>query len=274
MWHEFIIKYYDDQKEPLTAVLFGLGCEGISEEPGVLKAYFPESVPPEQVSEALRTFDDVRVEHASLEEQDWYKSWKDSFSPFEVDGIVVCPPWKECMPMHDKKLMLLDPGQAFGAGEHITTQTVMKMMRAWVELQSDLPTKRFLDLGTGTGILAITAYLLGIKDITAVDVEVRAVETAARNFALNGMVGKVRLMPGSISEAGKGYDLIAANIFLEVLVEIIPQVASALNPGGRLIISGFLAGQKEEMIKAAGAAGLILEEIVDDGRWVSALLRA
>ena len=270
MWHEFIITAPDALREPITAILFDLGCEGVYEDGGLLRAYFPDTAPLGDVSDALVHLEGVTFEQSELAEQDWYAPWKEKFSLFEVEGLTVCPPWREHMPQAGEKLILLDPGQAFGAGEHVTTRTVIKMIRGWVDAQHGLEGKRFLDLGAGTGILAIAGYMYGLRDVTAVDVEIRAVETTARNLSLNGLVGKIKLMPGSIMEAGKGYDLIAANIFLEVLVELMPDIAAALNPAGSLILSGFMVDQKEQVVTAASRAGLVLDDIISDGRWVSA----
>jgi ribosomal protein L11 methyltransferase len=273
MWHEFTITLPDELKEPVTGVLFGLGCVGITEGDAGLTAYFPGQEEPEKIKEALAaTFKGLSVSYKAMEEQDWYASWKEKFSPFHAAGLLICPPWRldECMPEAGEKILILDPGYAFGTGDHVTTMTVLGMLREWAGSHPDLTGKRFLDLGTGTGILSVAAYLYGIRDITAVDVEEAAVETSARNFTLNGIGDKARLVKGSIGEAGLGYDLIAANIFQEALLELMPDTAGALNPGGRLIVSGLLVGQEQAVITKANEAGLTLLDSSTSEGWVTA----
>jgi len=274
MWHEIKIKLPDEQKEPVSAVLFEYGCIGLTEEPGSLSAYFPEDADVGVVIGALNSFSGIIADANLILERDWQAEWKERFGPVRAAGLLICPPWKRCEPDTGEKLVLLDPGNAFGAGDHVTTLMVLGMLKDWCDGQEGLPDRKFLDLGTGTGILAIAARTFGVGDITAVDVDNSAVESAARNFALNGIVGKVKLMPGGIKEAGRGYDLIAANIFLEPLIEAMPLMAGALKPGGCAIVSGLLEGQEGMVFGAAGQAGLSLEKKATESGWVCALLRA
>jgi len=276
MWHEFKISLPDEQREPVTGVLFELGSQGITEEDGCLTAYFPEDANPEEISQALSGFDGVSVAYSPVGEQDWYSSWKENITPFHAAGFLICPPWRleGCSPGEGEKLLVLDPGNAFGTGDHVTTMSVLEMLREWTASVQGLSGKRFLDLGTGTGILSIAAYLYGIRDITAVDIEQPAIETAAGNFALNGLTDKVTLIKGSIGDAGSGFDLIAANIFQEALVELMPDTVRALNPGGSLIVSGLLAGQEGPVISSAEKAGLKAVSVNTSKGWVSALFRA
>lgn len=276
MWHSFTITCPGELKEALTAALFALGCTGTTEDGGTLTAYFPGDADTDAIAAEISKFDGVSFSVNRVEEQDWYAGWKETIGPYRAAGFLICPPWKkeECAPAPGEKLILLDPGQAFGTGEHESTVNVFDMLGDWANEQGDVSGKRLLDLGTGTGILSIAAYLHGIGEITAADTEPKAVETAARNFALNGMVGKVRLLPGSIAEAGRGYDIILANIFQEVLLELMPDIAHALNPGGEAMLSGLLTGQEARVARAAAANGLGLVEKRNRGEWVSLWLSA
>jgi len=274
MWHEFKISLPDELREPVTGALFELGCVGSSDDDGVTVAYFPASEPVETVMAALRGFEGISVEYRPIEDQDWYEPWKKSIGPMSVAGLVICPPWKTPAPKDGEEVVIIDPGQAFGAGEHETTRMCLETIKAWTDSHTGLIDMGVLDVGTGTGILAIAAYRFGFGRVTAVDIETRAVETAGRNLALNGLVGKVKLGPGSVKDAGVGYDLIAANLFLEVLTENIGPIAAALNPGGGVIVSGLLEGQDDEFLLAARAAGLHLVEKRSEGKWVCMLLAA
>ncbi len=270
-WHEFKITCPDELKEALTGALFELGCTGTTEDGNTLTAYFPAGADKDAVAATLANFAGVSFTVTTVAEQDWYAGWKETIGPYREAGFLICPPWKQddCIPAPGERLILLDPGQAFGTGEHESTVNVLEMLGEWLDEHGDVSGKRLLDLGTGTGILSIAAYLHGVKDITAVDTEPKAVETAARNYALNGMTGKLRLLPGSIEEAGRGYDIILANIFQEVLLELMPDISSALNPGGVVILSGLLAGQDGRVIRAADIYGLGLIEKRARGDWVS-----
>lgn len=273
MWHEFKIKLHEEMKEPVVAALYELGCQGITEVDGELSAYFQSDVNPERVTASLSAFYGVESGYEAVPEQDWYASWKENFKPFHAEGIMICPPWEDCNAGPDEKKMILDPGQAFGTGDHVTTSTVLGMLRSWAETPQDIPAKRFLDLGTGTGVLSIAAALYGVVDITAVDVEDDAIHTAARNISLNNMSERISLIHGSIKEAGRGYDFIAANIFQEVLLDLISDIAAALNKNGKVAVSGLLSGQDEKVIQAARSSGLEVEEVVPGSGWVSILFR-
>jgi len=273
MWHEFKIKLHEDMKEPVMASLYELGCQGITEGDGELSAYFQDDVDPATVTGSLSVFSGVESSYSVVPEQDWYASWKENFKPFHAAGIMICPPWEDCNAGLGEKKMILDPGQAFGTGDHVTTSTVLGMLKSWAETLPNLPVKRFLDLGTGTGVLSIAAALYGVADITAVDVEEDAIRTAARNILLNNMHERINLIHGSIKEAGRGYDFIAANIFQEALLDMIPDIAAALNMDGKVAVSGLLSGQEEQVIKAAKASGLDIVKVVSCSGWVSVLFR-
>jgi len=269
-WRGLTISFPAELQEPITATLYAHGCQGISEDDGHLTAYFLEDVSTQEVMAALSCFDGTTTEWQSIAEQDWQAGWKEGVGPFRVAGFLICPPWKSCTPVAGESLIILDPGAAFGAGEHETTRMMLTMLREWAGSHDGLGGRRLLDLGTGTGILSIAAHVLGIGDVTSVDVEQRAVDTARSNLALNGLSEKVALIHGGMADAGTGYDVILANIFLEVLIGAMPDAASALKPGGTLIISGLLKGQEDELIKAAKAAGFELHGVCEDGRWVGA----
>lgn len=275
-WREFIISHQGVDADAISGALFGLGCEGLTEEEGVIKAYFPEAADIAGIEDMLSMFDGVSFTVTVVEDQDWYKGWKEGFGPFSVYDLYICPPWKseECKPGPDDKFILMDPGEAFGTGDHDSTVMVIGMLREWASGQDDIGRRRVLDLGTGTGILSVAAYQYGARDITAVDVERKAVESAGRNFALNGMVGKVRLMPGSIADAGTGYDLVLANIFQEVLIDVMPGIATALSPGGKAIISGLLSGQEDKVMSVAVKCGLRQAEKAVRNGWVCLMLSA
>jgi ribosomal protein L11 methyltransferase len=273
MWLEIKVSLPEGLKEPVTAVLYEHGCQGITEEPGLLTAYFPKDARAESVKAALSGFEGVRATVNTVEEQDWYASWKKTFRPVHAAGLTICPPWSGSGPDPGERLLIIDPGQAFGTGDHITTSTVLELLREWAEGQEDLSRKRMLDLGTGSGILSIAAVFFGLKRIVAVDNEAKAIETAKENFRLNGVEGLIDLRLGSIEAAGMGYDFVAANIFRDVLIDVMPDTVKAMNPGGWLAASGMMEGQEVDVIRKAAECGLETAKVLPGNGWVSVLLR-
>ena len=288
MFFQLEISLPDAIREPVTAVLYGHGCTGIEERDDALIAYFPESADTGGIKNALSKFDGLTVSHVAVEEIDWQAAWKERFECVRAAGFLICPPWKassllsplagEGAAKHQERVILIDPGNAFGAGDHVTTLMVLRLLRKWADGQENLAEKSLLDIGTGTGILAVAAHMMGVGDVTAVDTDESSVEAAEKNFALNGMTGGVRVIHGSITDAGAGpYDIILANLFLEPLLELTGAMAAALKPGGALIISGLIAGQEVAVLKEAARYGLSLSESVvsDAGQpaWFSGVLR-
>ncbi|MGC2425218.1 MAG: 50S ribosomal protein L11 methyltransferase [Nitrospirota bacterium] len=266
-------------REPVTAVLYDMGCEGIEEKDDALIAYFPDSASLDEIRDALSGFDGLSFSNEAVEEKDWQAEWKERFECVRAAGFLICPPWKAPSlpaPPAGEKLLLLDPGNAFGAGDHVTTLTVLKLLKKWADkqenLKENLNTKSLLDLGTGTGILAIGACMMGVGDVTAVDTDASSVEATENNFALNGLAGKARIIHGDIRDAGAGYDVVLANIFLEPLLELMHLISAVLKPGGTLIISGLLVGQEEAVLREADREGLLIVESVIENGWFSATL--
>jgi ribosomal protein L11 methyltransferase len=290
MFFQLKITLPDNLREPVTAVLYDKGCEGIEEKDDALIAYFPESADAAEIKDALSGFDGLSFSSEDVEEKDWQAEWKERFECVRAAGFLICPPWKapslpsplvgeggtECRERAGDKLLLLDPGNAFGAGDHVTTLTVLKLLKKWadrqVNLNENLKKKSLLDLGTGTGILAIGACLMGVGDVTAVDTDASSVEAAENNLALNGLAGKARIIHGDIRAAGAGYDIVLANIFLEPLLELMHSISAVLKPGGTLIISGLLEGQEEAVLQEADREGLLIADSEIVNGWFSGTL--
>lgn len=294
MFFQLKISLPDNLREPVTAVLYDKGCEGIEEKDDALIAYFPESANLDGIKDALSEFEGLSFSSEAVEEKDWQAAWKERFECVRAAGFLICPPWKapnvpsppvgeggtECrvraglgadLPPGEK-LLLLDPGNAFGAGDHVTTLTVLRLLRKWADRQENIGAKSLLDLGTGTGILAIGACLMGVGNVTAVDTDASSVEAAENNFALNGLSGKARIIHGDIKDAGAGYDVVLANIFLEPLLELMHLISAVLKPGGTLIISGLLEGQERAVLREADREGLLIVDSEIVNGWFSGML--
>ena len=206
----------------------------------------------------------VRVSAALLPDQDWNESWKKGFVPLDVgDRFTILPPWEQ--KRKGRVNLVIDPGMAFGTGHHETTRSCLVLMEKY---DSRIAKDRFLDLGTGTGLLAIAASKLGYRDILAVDTDPLATEATGMNVKLNG-ADNVEIRQGSINEAKGDFDCIAANIISGVLVDLAPALATRIRPTGIAILSGILSEQAGEVVDAMGKAGLKLQEEFPDGKWRS-----
>jgi ribosomal protein L11 methyltransferase len=187
-----------------------------------------------------------------LADSDWAESWKAHYHPFLVaPGVWICPSW---LPPPDPAAITLrlDPGMAFGTGEHPTTALCL----TWLTEQP-LAGKTVLDYGTGSGILAMAALKLGAARATGVDIDPKAVEIARENLALNDLADRFTAGTPEENPAGFRADIVLANILANPLRELAPRLAALVKPGGKLALAGMLAEQADEVAAAyAGAFDL------------------
>jgi ribosomal protein L11 methyltransferase len=205
-----------------------------------------------------------------VDEEDWAESWK-AFFHVERFGerLVVVPSWREFTPAPDDVVLLLDPGMAFGTGQHETTRMCMEAIERTAH-----PGMRVLDAGCGSGILAIAAAKLGASDVFAVDIDANCVRVTESNARANGVSDIVRARTGSLgaawpfpSSADPRFDVAVANIIARVIVELAPALAASLVPGGRLIVSGIIGEREPEAAAALVAADLSVESTRAMGDW-------
>jgi len=185
-----------------------------------------------------------------LGEEDWSNSWKIHFKPLEIGHrLLITPSWEvPCSPT-ERELIVLDPGMAFGTGSHETTRLCLECLESLLTPPShNLDRMKILDLGTGSGILAIAAAKLGVPRIDAVDIDPQAVTVATENCILNGVNDRVHCSTTPLSHLENDYQIILANILAEELVRMAPDIVSHLAPGGSLILSGILA-EREELVR-------------------------
>lgn len=214
----------------------------------------------------LRTVGELQV--VVRHEQDWADAWKEHYRPIRAGRcVVVRPPWYDYQSEGDDVVVVLDPGMAFGTGTHQTTRLALML------LEDELsPGMTVLDVGTGSGILAISAALLGARAVRAIDIEPVAIRRAADNARLNQVTDVVHLDVGSLdpNEAEPvTYDLVVANIIARVLVDLAPALARSVRPGGRLILSGIIESKEASVEAAFAGQGMerLRREVMDD--WVA-----
>jgi len=206
-----------------------------------------------------------------LEDEDWATSWQRYFQPMHiVDGLVVRPSWERYTPADHERVIEMDPGQAFGTGQHASTRLALELVR---DLLSDLPAPRVLDVGTGTGILAMAAALFGAASVLALDNDPEAVRVARENTIRNRLSDRVRVSDQEVADLEESFDLVVANIVHDVLAALAPDLVRVLAPGGRLVLAGILAGEQvESLTDLYGRFGMQYEQERRQGEWSALLL--
>ncbi|MEZ6185331.1 MAG: 50S ribosomal protein L11 methyltransferase [Planctomycetota bacterium] len=265
-WHELELRVDADAHEALTALLFELGCAGIAEElpprsvwepsapdpagPRTLRASFED--PDREALDATLAAQGYTGAWRALPDVDWAEAWKAAHRPLRLSPrIVVAPPWDA-----PPGALILEPGEGFGTGQHPTTALVAEALDALADQATSV-----LDVGCGSGILALAAARLGLP-ARGVDVHAAAVEEARAHAQRNGLDVEFSTRP--LAEVEDGADLVLANVHAEVLLTLAPDLVRLTQRW--LVLCGVLL-DREPRVRAAFAA-LELHERVDDGRWV------
>ncbi len=254
-------------------VVIEAGPEGWNTGPVIVRAYLPADdqlqVNKRRIEEALWHLGQIRPVSAptfcSVAEADWAEAWKERLNILHVGRhIVIRPSWRDYVPAPGDLVIQLDPGMAFGTGLHPTTQMCLVALEELI-----CPGAEVLDLGTGSGILAIAAARLGAGHVLAVDNDPIAVDAARDNVMNNGVQGTVSVMCGSLTEASGSYDLVVVNILARVIVEMVQEgLATRVRSGGGLIAAGILANQEPEVVAALKRGDLTLVERQQRDDWV------
>lgn len=205
-----------------------------------------------------------------LENSDWAENWKAYFKPFAiVDGLVIAPTWEPYTPKEGEQVIVMDPGMAFGTGQHATTRLCLEIMMD--ALSSDC---RVLDIGTGTGILAMAALLRGASEAVAVDNDEEAVHAARTNAERNNLAERMHVSGVPLNQIEPGFDLVVANIVHDVLVELSDHLAAAAREGGLVLLSGMIEGdQSSNLVKIFEQKGFQLKRQLADDPWCALLLQ-
>lgn len=210
----------------------------------------------------------------TVKSEDWSTSWKANFKPLRIGRrLLIVPTWEQAEAGPDDIVLNLDPGMAFGTGGHETTRLCLEQLETVLLNRPAGHLASVLDLGTGSGILAMAAARLGAGRVCAVDIDPEAVEVAQENLAINGLAGRIECSTAPLEALTGPFDVILANILAEELVRLAPQLAMQLAPGGVLILSGILA-EKEALVRSGFAAQpLMYLETARQGEWVAMLYR-
>lgn len=276
-YYEFTISLADESRDALMQRLAGQDCLGFIENEKNIIAYFRDGSGVNDIVKLLEESgtvlrdagldNDLSFNYSFISERDWNETWKKKFKPIDAgERFSILPPWEGLK--ENRINLIIDPGMAFGTGHHETTRTCLMLIE---RLSGNCRKGSFLDVGTGTGILAIAASRLGFGRIIGVDTDPLAVDAAQRNAGLNDLE-TIAILEGTAAPELGTFDFIAANLMSGILIRIAPELAPCLAEGGVALLSGMLVGQEEEVIAAMERQGLKFREKHIDGRWVSVVM--
>ncbi len=211
------------------------------------------------------------VKIKAIRQEDWSETWKRYFHVFRCGKhMVVRPTWEEYCSQPGDIVIDMDPGMAFGSGHHGTTRSCLVLME---KVAAGLRSGSVLDVGCGSGILAIAAAKLGCHDVTAIDNDPQAIKVAKENIGINGLSGRIKCHTADLAklENGRRYDVVVANILAEVIERYADKITRAVKKGGQLIVSGILVPQYPAVKKALVGYGFREKTAIVDGEWKSGL---
>ena len=259
-------------RDGALAALFGAGAQGVHEDGPALVTHFPPETDMELVSAAVRVADphaDLTIGRAA--DTDWTEAWKALLSTRSVGGLRIAPPWLAA-DEDPATTIVVDPGMAFGTGDHPTTRGVVRLMQ-----RLEMRGARVADLGAGSAVLAIAAAKLGARAVSAVELDPDAIGNATENVERNGVADAVHVLEGNaivLLPLLAPVDVILANILASVHVELLPVMAPALSHNGRAVLSGILVEERPVLASVLDELGWeIIDEDVEDIWWSATISR-
>ena len=275
-WAEIAVDAAGDAQEVVGALLLNTaGCQGYATTQAAVTGYLPVDERLENTLLVLKSaladlpaagfapaVPDITIRFVA--EADWANAWKQYFKPQTIGRhLVVKPTWEAWDARPGDVVIAIDPGMAFGTGLHATTRLCLQALENHVR-----PGVSVADVGTGSGILAVAAALLGASRVAATDVDPLAVRIARENVSLNGVADRVDVTESSVPPAGT-FDLVVANILADVIRDMTPALFAALVPGGRLIASGIIDTRAADVADHLAAGGFADLATRGEGEWAA-----
>ncbi len=208
----------------------------------------------------------LNISVGSVNEEDWANTWKKYFHPIEIGSkLTVRPSWEEYDNKNKRTVLTIDPGSAFGTGGHATTKLCLETLDA-----IDCRDKQVLDVGCGSGILAVASLLLGAKNALGVDIDLNSVNVAQKTATENGVASKAEFRQADLVKGVSGsYDIITANIVADIVIRLTPDVPALLNKGGTYIVSGIIDQRCDEVAQCLTQNGFTVKNIRQQEGWVA-----
>jgi len=299
-WLEMHLAVPDQSVDLVSQRLMELGCTGITaaekvldtfvvpapeslNNDPVLRAYFsyPESV--EELCQAVRFalselagiypgLAEARMDYRELSDHDWASDWRQHFPPIRVGKrLVICPSWIHWEATDEEAVLTLDPGQAFGTGTHATTSLCLEALAE--HFADACPPQRILDVGTGSGILAMAGAVLGAAEVIACDIDSDACKVAAANIEQNRLTGRITVTDTPLDSIPGSYDLVLANILAAENIRLATALVKHVAPRGRLVLSGILIEQEQQVVDGFATYPLELLCISHRDEWTCIVYR-
>ncbi|MGB9810371.1 MAG: 50S ribosomal protein L11 methyltransferase [Dictyoglomus turgidum] len=288
-YFELMFKTAKELEEPIVAILEDVDSIGIAIEDNffdesilwdyidksfsernyiLIKAYFDRNVDIDKIIDKIRTkikeiFGEakVEIEYRIIREEDWTNKWKKYAKPIYLDRIVVLPSWEEIGNVEDRILIRIDPGMAFGTGNHPTTIMCIEMLQKYLKEGMDV-----LDVGTGSGILSIVAKKLGGDKVKGVDIDEKAIEVAKKNAEGNHV--EVEFQKNDLIDGiNEKYDIVVANLIAEIILKLNANVKRVLKTDGIYIVSGIVQEKLDMILNSLRESGFKLLEVKEKEDW-------
>lgn len=261
-----------DARDAVLAALFEAGAQGVHEDGAALVTHFPPETNVEAIAASVREADaGAEITTGRAPDIDWSQAWRALLGAQVVGSLTIAPPWL-ARDLDPARTVVVDPGMAFGTGDHPTTRGVARLMQ-----RLPIRGRTVADLGAGSAVLSIAAAKLGARTVTAVELDRDAIGNATENVERNGVAGVVHVIEGDarvLLPLLAPVDVILANIVSSVHLDLLPVMAGALSDGGRAVLSGILRDERDMMLDALGASGWELEaEDTEDIWWTATISR-
>ncbi|MEA4828029.1 MAG: 50S ribosomal protein L11 methyltransferase [Clostridium sp.] len=307
-WLEIEIVTSSEAADAVTGILYNTGVQGVAiidskdveekkqssdgfdwvevdfleiKDGAIVKAYYKEDEKFNEylqyVKESIMNLEmfgldkgEGKITVKKVNEEDWENNWKVYYKPTKVGKrIVVKPTWEDYEKLEDEVIIELDPGMAFGTGTHETTRLCMQALEKYVKSDSTV-----FDIGTGSGILAITAAKLNAKKVIGVDLDPVAVDAAKENVGLNNL-NNIEILYGNLMDVVDGKaDIVVANILADIIKILAEDVKKFVVEGGCFIASGIILDRKDDVIEKLNECGFSIEEVNTDGEWCCIVAKA
>ena len=300
-WLSFDIKCPKGYDEIISSILYDLGIENlqiddyqdvldfkknqpywvviddedfVAHDNVIIKAFYEDDkVKYDEIEAQIKEFStnnniDIQIsKNKEIEDMDWANEWKKYYEPFYIGNILIKPSWID-IDESDHTVVEINPGMAFGTGLHETTNLCIEQLQ-----ELNLIDKIVLDIGCGSGILSVVSSKLGAKEVFATDIDPLAIEATLENANLN-KISNINAVKGSLLDnVDKKYDVVVANILLNVLDILIPDLPKALKKDGVFICSGLINSQKDNIVNTLEKNDLEIVEISEKGEWISIISR-
>ncbi len=253
-----------EQAEQLIALLDAKGFSGFEESGNTLRSYIPENEFNEEVfTEIIDSFDVLVYTQSVIENINWNKQWEESFEPVIVNDFVAVRAAFHQPIKNVAYEIIITPKMSFGTGHHATTYLMMQQMKAL-----NIREKSVIEFGTGTGVLAILAEKMGASEIVAIDNDDWSIENAKENILQNNC-SKINIVKGAVFPENKRYDIILANITLNVILDNLSSIALAATTGSKILLSGFLKSDESAIVNALQLNNLTYLSTEQKGEWLA-----